>query len=93
MATSTKEGLHNPPIEAALCGCAVVYPDALRSGCSDHCIDGQTAWEYESGDYKSACEAIRQADKSRNETHKALIKSKIGDREQAMKHLMEVLND
>ena len=92
VATSTKEGLHNCPLEAALCGCSVVYPDAILGGCGDHCVDGKTAWEYEANNHESACVAIRKADKSRNEAHKALIKEKIGDRTQAMKRFVEVLN-
>ena len=92
VATSTKEGLHNCPIEAALCGCAVVYPDAPLAGCGDHCIDGETAWEYESLNAESARDAIQKADRSRIEAHKTLIRFKIGDRKQAMTHLLEVLN-
>jgi len=89
--TSTKEGLHNVPIEAALCGCAIVYPDASLAGCSDHCIDGVTALKYKALDVDSAVEAIEEADNSLNEAHKELILSKIGSREQCMKKLIEVV--
>lgn len=91
--TSTKEGLHNPPLQAGLCGCAVVYPDAPLAGCRDHCIDGKTAWQYKALDVDSAVEAIGSADKSLNEAHKELILNKIGTREQCMKKLIEVLKN
>ena len=90
-ATSTQEGLHNPPMEAALCGSAVVYPDAPMAGCSDHCIDGETAWRYRAKDAQDACRAIRQADRSRNAAHKKMILEKIGSREMAAERLLECL--
>lgn len=89
--TSTKEGLHNPPMEAALCGCTVVYPDAPLAGCSDHCIDGETAWRYKALDVDSAIKAIKSSDKTRYKTHRELILNKIGNREQAMRNFVEVL--
>jgi hypothetical protein len=91
VATSTKEGLHNPVLEAALCGCAVVYPDAALAGCSDHCVDNQTAFEYQALNAESACAAIHRANPSLNEAHKKLIKEKIGDRKTAMKRLVRIL--
>jgi len=89
-ATSTKEGLHNCPVEAALCGCAVVYPDALLGGCSDHCIDGETAWAYKARNVEDACRAIREASRTRNEAHRNLVIEKIGDRSTAMARLVKV---
>ena len=88
--TSTKEGLHNPPIEAALCGCTVIYPDAPLAGCSDHCTE-ETAWNYKALDIESAIEAIKSADNSKVEKHKELIINKIGNRERAMKRLVNIL--
>ena len=90
--TSKKEGLHNPPMQAAMCGCAVVFPDIRSCGCFDHCVDGETAWMYDVGEIGSAVEAIRQADGSRNEQHKELIQAKIGTREEAMARFVEALN-
>lgn len=91
VSTSTKEGLHNCPIEAALCGCAVVYPDAPLAGCDDHCIDGKTAWRYNALDVDSAVNAIQMADKSRNEDHKDIIISKIQNRRECMVKLVNIL--
>ena len=89
--TSTKEGLHNPVLEAALCGAAVVYLNARLGGCADHCIDRQTAWEYESRNAESAAKAIALADKSLNEAHKKLIIDKISDRVIAMERFCDHL--
>jgi len=91
VSTSTREGLHNVPLEAALCGCAVVYPDTRFAGCADHCIDGKTAWRYSAGDAVSAAETIISADRSRVEAHKDYIKNNIGDRETCMKKLVTIL--
>ena len=91
VSTSKKEGLHNCPLEAGLCGCTVIYPDAPLGGCSDHCIDGETAWEYKALDVRSAVEVIEKSDNSLNEAHKDLIVSKIGSREDCMKKLVDIL--
>ena len=91
VSTSTKEGLHNCPLEAGLCGCTVIYPDASLAGCSDHCIDGKTAWKYKALDVKSVVEAIERSDSSLNEDHKDLIVSKIGSRKDCMKKLIDIL--
>ena len=93
VATSTQEGLHNPPIEAALCGCAVVFPDAPMGGCSDHCINGKTAWVYKARNPDDAAKVIRTADKSRNEAHQELIREKIGSRQVAMERLVACLSN
>jgi len=91
VSTSTKEGLHNPPIEAALCGCKVIYPDAPLAGCSDHCIPGKTALKYKALNVKSAIKTIKNAVYLDNEEHIKVIKSKIGNREQAMMWLVNIL--
>ena len=91
VATSTQEGLHNPPVEAALCGCEVVFPDAALGGCSDHCLAGETAYRYKARDPDSAVQVIKQADGSRVAVHQELIRAKIGDRRVAMERLVQCL--
>lgn len=91
VSTSTSEGLHNCPIEAALCGCAIAYPDSMLAGCSDHCIDTVTAWRYEASNTDSAIKAIERANRSRNKKHIEVIKDKIGTRRQNMVKLIEIL--
>jgi len=51
------EGLHNPPMEAALCGCAVVATDHPRSGMGDY-INGDTALTYSARDLDVAAQAV-----------------------------------
>lgn len=52
------EGLHNPPIEAALAGCALVCTDHERSGMQDYAINGETALVYPARDLVKARECI-----------------------------------
>lgn len=54
------EGLHNPPMEAALAGCALVCTDHPRSGMSDYAIHGETALVYPARDLKKAGEYIQE---------------------------------
>lgn len=53
------EGLHNPPIEAALAGCALVCTDHPRGGMLDYAIHGETALVYPARDIKKAEEYVR----------------------------------
>lgn len=89
VSVSVSEGLHNCPMEAALCGCAVVYPDALLAGCKDYCEN--VAWKYESHSVTSVAERIKEADQSRNEAQKQLIIDKIGTRRENMIKLISIL--
>jgi len=43
---SELEGLHNPPMEAGLCGCSLVCTDHYMSGVSDYAIHNKTALIY-----------------------------------------------
>lgn len=53
------EGLHNPPMEAAMAGCALVCTDHCRSGMSDYAIHGRTAMVYPARDIKKAAEYVK----------------------------------
>lgn len=90
-APTESEGLHNVPMEAALCGCLVV--------CSDHPLNGMvldyafenTAMIYDFGDIKQAAELIRDPDWSLVENMQDVIRTEIGTRKQNMKKMVEYL--
>ena len=46
LSTTVNEGLHIPPLEAALCGCFLVSRDKEESGLSDYSIDNYTSFNY-----------------------------------------------
>lgn len=56
---SELEGLHNPPMEAALCGAVVVATDHYRSGTSDYVKNNNTALTYPARDINEACSKVR----------------------------------
>lgn len=60
VSTSELEGLHNPPYEAGLAGCALVCTDHPRGGTSDYAIDQQTALLYPAREIDSAVECVRR---------------------------------
>lgn len=89
LATSTSEGLHNPPMEAALCGCTLVCTDASRNGTKDYAIDGETAYCYPRGNIEMACAAIEKASGEKVVKAAEKIIQKISDRKTAMERLIE----
>lgn len=54
------EGLHNPPIEAALAGCALVCTDHARSGMHDYAVHEETALIYPARDILAAAQCVRR---------------------------------
>lgn len=93
------EGLHNPPMEAALCGCALVCTDHERSGMSDYAIHGETALVYPVGDLETAGRYVRtlmedEAERVRlNRNLVDLLRSKIGDRKTNMTRFLDFLGE
>lgn len=85
------EGLHNPPMEACMAGCALVCTDHPRSGMSDYAIHGQTALVYPARDIKRASEYVRLLLEDENfrvrlqQNMLSLLRQKIGTREDRMK--------
>lgn len=53
------EGLHNPPMEAAMAGCALVCTDHARSGMSDYAVHGKTAMVYPARNISKAAEYVK----------------------------------
>lgn len=101
VALSTSESLHIPPVEAALCGCAVVTTGAPFSGTRDyikhnktgivvgdkHCSDVQ--------EYVQAVEALMDNKKTRIQLATALrtrIESKLPSRLQVAEQLNEIIH-
>ncbi len=84
------EGLHNPPMEAALAGCALVCTDHKRSGMSDYAIHGKTALIYPARDLEVAAKHVHtllDSEDLRRDLNMglvSLIHSKIGTRSQRM---------
>jgi len=95
VATSTYEGLHNVPMEAALCGCILVCNAIPAGGTGDYCIDGETGFTYKQGDIKDCERIIRSISEPRPEMvqrAKDVIRRKIGTAEDNMKKLIATLN-
>lgn len=98
VASSELEGLHNPPMEASLSGCAIVATDHPRSGTSDYVIPNKTALVYKNNNSKEALNCIRKLlsddDKRRelNYNMVELLKGKIGTRERNMNKFISVLS-
>lgn len=99
IAPTELEGLHNPPMEASLCGCGLVATDHKRNGMNDYAIHGKTALVYKAGNIKQAIEytnLLLVDDSLRNELNKNmvdLLHSKIGNREDNMKKMIEIIGD
>lgn len=91
-APTDNEGLHNVPMEAALCGCLIV--------CSDHPLNGMvmdyafksTAMIYEFGNLEKAASLIQSPDWRLIKNMQDYLRSVIGTREENMKKLVETLN-
>lgn len=93
------EGLHNPPMEAALCGCALVCTDHSKSGMSDYAIHGKTAMVYPAGNLKIAKDYIlilinNETERRRlNQNMVNLLREKIGDRRTNMQRLLNIMKE
>jgi len=91
------EGLHNPPMEACLAGCALVCTDHNRSGMSDYAIHNKTALVYPARDLKAAGSFVRQLlddNDLRLRLNKNMVERlvvKIGSRKENMKKLIEYI--
>jgi hypothetical protein len=87
--SSKLEGLYNPGIEAALCGCLLVVLDDRKNGCMDYCnhetaIIGKTIAEI--------AEAMGSPQWGKVAKCQEFIEQTIGTRERNMKRMAEVLS-
>jgi len=93
------EGLHIPPLEASLCGCAVVCSDTKRNGMMDYAVDGENCLIYKARDLTGASCAVRRllSDpglcKNLNLSMVKTIKKRIGTRKRNMKKLIRLLKE
>ncbi len=88
LATSTNEGFHNVPAEAAMSGCYVIGVDHPHSGTGDYLTDKTGAL------YKTEAElmyAIENPDFSKVEKMHKVLREKIGSREKNMRKFAEIL--
>jgi len=96
VSTSTLEGLHNPPMEAGLCGCCLLTNSHTRNGTSDYDLysyryDEEADWddavEEISAIVSSGIDEIVKPFKSHLPKH---IKNTIGSREENMNKMLEI---
>jgi len=92
---SELEGLHNPPMEAGLCGCSLVCTDHYMSGVSDFAIHNKTALVYPARNLKVAQSYIsellsnEQLRRELNANLRSVLNTKIGSRKDNMLHLIK----
>lgn len=85
-----KEGLHNVPMEAALCGCLVMCGNYINNGMiMDYAFDGKTAHVY--NDVKDCVNIFNSLDFSLVNNMKDHIRSYVGNRSEAMNKFVRAL--
>lgn len=93
-APTESEGLHNVPMEAALCGCLVVCSDHKLNGMSlDYAFDDKTAMIYEVENIEQAAEKIRNPNWNLVRAMQEYIKVNIGTRVDNMRKMVRYLNE
>ncbi len=96
-APTNSEGLHNVPMEAALCGCLVVCSDHKLNGMVlDYAFKGQTAIVYPSGDIEYAAARIEDCDWPMAymvPNMQSFIRTQIGSREHNMQKFVDILKE
>jgi len=86
------EGLHNVPVEAALCGCLIVCSDAPMNGMGfDYAFDCDTAMVYHARDIEQAAKLIKNPNWDVIDRMFNHIKFDIGSREDNMKKMVVYL--
>jgi hypothetical protein len=85
------EGMHNVPMEASLCGCAIVCSDHEMNGMLDYSFDGHTTTVYESRNIEQASAAIQTIDWTITDRLQKMILDKIGDRRVNMIKMIQYL--
>jgi len=93
-APTESEGLHNVPMEAALCGCLIVCGDEPLGGMIyDYAFPDNTAMVYDRKDIDHAAELIRNPNWDVIERMNNHLRNNIGSREKNMIKLINYLED
>jgi hypothetical protein len=98
LATPELEGLHNPPMEASLAGCAVVATDHPRSGMQDYLRHNQNALVYPARDIDKAAHYVGKLldDEPLRlrlvNAMQATLRSVMGTRREAMEKFSDLLS-
>jgi hypothetical protein len=92
-APTESEGLHNPPMEASLCGALLVCSNHTLNGMIHDYAHDESAMIYEAGNIKQAAELIRNPDYNKVLDMQSVLVTYIGSREENMMRLAEELND
>lgn len=90
-APTDSEGLHNPPMEAALCGCLILCSDSPLNGMISDYANRKTAMIYPAGKIDKAVELVKKPEWQKIDTMRKSIETWIGTREDNMKNLIEIL--
>ncbi len=99
LSPSELEGLHNCPLEAALCGSSLVATDHRSGGVSDYAIDKNSALIYPARQLEVAGQCVKQLMEDSNlrdrlgDNMQRLLKDKIGSREHNMKKLIKIFEE
>jgi len=83
------EGLHNPPMEAALCGAQIIGSNSKRNGMIDYLINDKTGHTY--SDINEVCEIIKKGNDNDiiNEMKKFIIDNM--DRKKCMENFINII--
>ena len=88
------EGLHNVPMEAALCGCLVVANNSPLNGMGlDYTFNDDTAMVYESRNIEHAAELVRNPNWAVVERMHNYLRNNIGSREKNMGELIKLFEE
>jgi hypothetical protein len=91
-APTENEGLHNPPMEAALCGCLVICNDNHNNGMVlDYAFNEKTAMVYKK--IEDSINLIKNPNMKLVDNMKNFLKNEIGSRESNMVKFLEVNNE
>lgn len=91
-APTENEGLHNVPMEAALCGCLIVCGDEPLNGMIyDYAFPDNTAMVYERKNIEHAADLIRNPNWDVIERMDNHLRNNIGSREKNMKKMASLL--
>lgn len=90
LAPTKREGFHNIPAEAAMCGCLILASDRKKNGMMDY-VTPETAMIY--NDIDAACSMIINFDYYKIPAMQKLLREKIGSKQHNMERFVRLIND